>query len=425
MYWNERIAIVDGLRSPFSKSWSDLNGIDPVSLSTHVARELLFSTGVDLAKGDQVVGGTVVSVPRSPNVAREVALNLGLYSTPGFTISRACASGFQSIASAAESLWTGQASVALAGGVDVTSNAPVPHKKDLIDKLRDLPRASTGDKLSTIASLRPSDFFPVPPAISERFTGKTMGEHAEDMAKYFAVSREDQETFAMESHRKASAAIENGHIAKQIAPIMNGKKVVDKDNLVRSVMKPEKLQKMRPVFDKVAGTITAATSSALTDGASAVLLMRESTAKELGLKPRAFLKSYAFPALDPRENMLLGNVYSTPMALERAGLSLGDLDVIEIHEAFAAQVLSNLRCFDDAKFFQDKLGRDKALGSIDMDKLNVWGSSLAYGHPFAATGGRMVLTMMQLLEERDGQFGLATACAAGGLGAAMIIERAS
>ena len=160
MYWNERIAIVDGLRSPFSKSWSDLNGIDPVSLSTHVARELLFSTGVDLAKVDQVVWGTVVSVPRSPNVDREVALNLGLYSTPGFTISRACASGFQSIASAAESLWTGQASVALAGGVDVTSNAPVPHKKDFIDKLRDLPRASTGDKLSTIASLRPSDFFP-------------------------------------------------------------------------------------------------------------------------------------------------------------------------------------------------------------------------------------------------------------------------
>jgi len=205
---------------------------------------------------------------------------------------------------------------------------------------------------------------------------------------------------------------------------MNGKDAVDSDNIIRPNMKLEKLQKMRPVFDKVAGSITAATSSALTDGASAVLLMRESTAKQLGLQPKGFLKSYAFPALDPRENMLLGNVYSAPIALERAGLTLQDLDLIEIHEAFAAQVLSNLKCFDDDKFFQDKLGRDKSLGEVDMDKLNVWGSSLAYGHPFAATGGRMIINLLQSLEHTDGQYGLATACAAGGLGAAMIVERA-
>ena len=424
MYFEERIAIVDGLRSPFVKSWSTLNGIDPVTLSTHVTRELLFSVGLDIETVDQIVWGTVVSVPRSPNVAREVALNLGLYNTPGFTISRACASGFQSIASAAESLWMGHASIAVAGGVDVTSNAPVPHKKSVIDKLRVLPKASTGAKISTIASLRPSDFFPVPPAISERFTGKTMGEHAEDMAKFFGISRSDQELFAIDSHRKAHQATSEGWIAKQIAPIMNGKNAVDSDNIIRPNMKLEKLQKMRPVFDKVAGSITAATSSALTDGASAVLLMRESTAKQLGLKPKGFLKSYAFPALDPRENMLLGNVYSAPIALERAGLTLQDLDLIEIHEAFAAQVLSNLKCFDDDKFFQDKLGRDKSLGEVDMDKLNVWGSSLAYGHPFAATGGRMIINLLQSLEHTDGQYGLATACAAGGLGAAMIVERA-
>jgi acetyl-CoA acyltransferase len=424
MHFTERIAIVDGLRSPFVKSWSTLNGIDPVALSTHVTRELLFSVGLDIEKVDQIVWGTVVSVPSSPNIAREVALNLGLYNTPGFTISRACASGFQSIASAAESLWMGHASIAVAGGVDVTSNAPVPHKKEVIDKLRALPKASTGSKLSTIAGLRPSDFFPVPPAITERFTGKTMGEHAEDMAKYFGISREEQEQFAIDSHKKAHKATSEGWIAKQISPIMNGKRVVATDNIIRPEMNPEKLKKMRPAFDKVAGSITAATSSALTDGASAVLLMRESTAKELGLKPKGFLKSYAFPAIDPRENMLLGNVYSTPIALDRAGLTLEDLDLIEIHEAFAAQVLSNLKCFADDAFFQEKLGREKALGEVDMSKLNIWGSSLAYGHPFAATGGRMIMTLLQALEHTDGRYGLATACAAGGLGAAMIVERA-
>lgn len=430
MFWNERIAIVDGLRSPFVKSWSTLNGIDPVELSTHVTRELLFAKNMDMQSVDQIVWGTVVSVPRSPNVAREVALNLGMYKTPGVTISRACASGFQSIASAAESLWMGHANIAVAGGVDVTSNAPVPHKKELIDKLRDLPKASTGEKLSTIASLRPADFFPVPPEISERFTGKTMGEHAEDMAKYFGVSRADQEQLAMQSHQKAANAMKQGWIAKQIAPIFNDKhpikkerKVVDTDNIVRSDMQIDKLQKMKPVFDRKNGTITAATSSALTDGASAVLLMRESTAKALGYTPKGYIKSYAFPALDPRENMLLGNVYSCPIALDRAKLSLQDIDVVEIHEAFAAQVLCNIRCFEDSKFFQEKLGRDTALGSLDMDKLNIWGSSLAYGHPFAATGGRMIINMLQILEQNGGNFGLATACAAGGLGAAMIIER--
>ncbi len=424
MHWNERIAIIDGLRSPFAKSWTILNGVDPVTLSTHVTREMLFSIGLDVEKVDQVVWGTVVSVPASPNIAREVALNLGLYRTPGFSISRACASGFQSIASAAESLWMGHANIAVAGGVDVTSNAPVPHKKKVIDKLRELPRASTSKKLATLATMRPKDFFPVAPEIAERFTGKTMGEHAEDMAKYFGISRAEQEEYAVESHRRAHKATDEGWVSQQMVPVINGSEIANKDNLIRPVMKLEKLQKMRPVFDKVAGTITAATSSALTDGASAVLLMRESTAKEMGLKPRAFLKSYAFPALDPRENMLLGNVYSTPIALERAGLELQDMDLIEIHEAFAAQVLSNLRCFEDDKFFKDTLGREKSLGTVDRDKLNIWGSSLAYGHPFAATGGRIIINLMQTLEHTGGRYGLATACAAGGLGAAMIIERA-
>ena len=420
----DRIAIIDGLRTPFAKSWTILNGLDAVSLSTHISRELLFRNDVPLNLVDQIIWGTVLAVPRSPNIAREVALNLGMYRTPGFSVTRACATGFQSIANAYNMLSLGQAEVIIAGGVDVTSNAPVPHKKEVIDKLRELPRASVGKKVSTLASLRPKDLFPVPPALTERYTGKTMGEHAEDMAKYFSISRDSQEQFAIDSHAKASQAIQEGHIDKQIASLYHNGTEVRQDNLVRPTMDPKKLQKMRPVFDRKNGTITAATSSALTDGASCVLMMRESKAQELGLKVLGFVRSFHFSALDPRENMLLGNVYSCPTALDRAELKLSDMDLVEIHEAFAAQVLSNLKCFNDKNFFTEKLNRTDVLGEIDSTKLNIWGGSMAYGHPFAATGGRIVLNLLHGLKEKDGQFALGTACAAGGLGSAMVLERA-
>lgn len=420
----DRIAIIDGLRTPFSKSWTTLNGLDAVSLSTHITRELLFRHDIPLNLVDHIIWGTVLAVPRSPNIAREVALNLGMYRTSGFSVTRACATGFQAIANASNMLTLGQAEVVVAGGVDVTSNAPVPHKKEVIDKLRELPKASVGKKVSTLASLRPGDLLPVPPALTERYTGKTMGEHAEDMAKYFSISRESQEQFTMDSHAKAAKAIQKGHIAKQIAPLFHKGKEVSEDNLVRGSMDLKKLQKMKPVFDRKNGTITAATSSALTDGAACVLMMKESKAKELGLEPLGFVSSFHFAAQDPRENMLLGNVYSSPFALERAGLKLQDMDLVEIHEAFAAQVLSNLKCFNDKHFFEDKLNRSDVLGEVDPAKLNIWGGSMAYGHPFAATGGRIVMNLLHGLREKDGQFALGTACAAGGLGAAMVLERA-
>ena len=420
----DRIAIVDGIRSPFAKSWTSLNGLDAVALSTHITRELLFKNNIPLDIVDHIVWGTVISVPLSPNIAREVALNLGMYRTPGFSVTRACASGFQSMASASNMIKLGQAEIVIAGGVDITSNAPVPHKKEVIDKLRNLPKASVGKKVQVLSSLRPGDLFPSPPALSERYTGKTMGEHAEDMAKYFGITRADQEKFAVNSHAKAHKAIQAGHIAKQIAPIFHKGAEISTDNLVRSTMDPQKLQKMRPAFDRKNGTITAATSSALTDGASCVLLMKESKAKELGLQPLGFLSSFHFSALDPRENMLLGNVYSPPFALDRAGLRLPDMDLVEIHEAFAAQVLANLKCFTDKKFFEEKLSRTDVLGEIDPSKLNIWGGSMAYGHPFAATGGRIALNLLHGLKETDGQFGLGTACAAGGIGSAIVVERA-
>jgi acetyl-CoA acyltransferase len=418
----DRVAIVAGVRTPFSRSWSDLNDVDPVELSTQVARELLFRLELPAKAVDQVVWGTVIAVPRSPDMAREVALNLGLYHAHGFNVSRACASGFQSIASGAEMIEAGMADVVLCGGVDVTSHAPVTYKKQVIDRLQELQKAKGFELIKKLKGLNPLDFLPTPPALTERYTGKTMGEHAEEMAQNFQISRADQEALAMASHRNAHAAVQAGLVAREVMTVQTPQGPVSADNLIRSDMDPAKLAKLKPVFDKRNGTITAATSSALTDGAACVLLARESRAKELGLPVLGYLRSYAFAGQDPRENMLLGNVYSTPLALDRAGLTLDQLDFIEIHEAFAAQVLSNIKMFKDAEFFRSKLGRDRVLGEIDPAKLNVRGGSMAYGHPFAATGLRIVTTMLHTLRDANKEVGLGTACAAGGMGAAMVVE---
>ena len=420
-----RIAIVDGARTPFARSWSTLNEVDPVSLSTHVARELLHRNQLRAEDVDHVVWGTVISVVRSPNVAREVALNLNMYRTPGFSVSRACATGLQSIASAAQLIQCGHAEVVLAGGVDVASAAPVPHKKRLIDTLQKAQKAKGFDLLRTLAEVKLGDLVPAPPALTERYTGLTMGQHAEEMAQFFGIERSAQESMAVASHTKAHQAVSDGHIDAQMVPVPTSKGRVSEDNLIRAKMDPAKLARLRPVFDRKHGTITAATSSALTDGASCVLVMSEERAKALGMNILGYLRGYAFPALDPRENMLLGNVYAMPEALERSGAELNDMDLVEIHEAFYAQVLSNLRCFEDKEFFEEKLGRTKVLGPVDPEKLNIWGGSMAFGHPFAATGGRLIVNLLHALRHVDGTLGVATACAAGGLGSAMVVERAN
>ncbi len=419
----DRIAIVAGLRTPFSRSWSDLNDVDPVELSTQVARELLFRTELRPQDVDQVIWGTVISVVRSPNVAREVAMNLGMYHCSGFSVSRACASGFQAMASAAQQIWSGECDVVLAGGVDVTSHAPVVYKKKVVDQLQKLQKLKGMGLIKELAHMNPMDFFPTPPALTERYTGKTMGEHAEEMAQNFSISRRSQEELAISSHKKAAAAVQSGKLASEIMTVQTPKGPVSTDNLIRTDMDAGKLAKLKPVFDRRNGTITAATSSALTDGAGCVLVMRESRAKELGYTPMGFIRSFAFAGQDPRENMLLGNVYSSPLALDRAGLGLADMDFLEIHEAFAAQVLSNIKMFNDKAFFRDKLNRDTVLGEVDFSKLNVRGGSMAFGHPFAATGLRIATTLLNTLRDENKQFGLGTICAAGGMGTAMVFER--
>jgi acetyl-CoA acyltransferase len=421
----DRIAIVGGARSPFAKSWSTLNDVDPVELSTQVARELMFRLDLKPEWIDHFVWGTVVAVPRSPNIAREVAMNLGMYTTPGFSVTRACATGFQSVATAAEMIGSGHAEVVMAGGVDVLSHAPVTYRKSIVDMLQKAQKAKGAALVKILAGFNPLHLFPSPPALTERYTGLTMGQHAELMAQNFDISREDQDAFSIASHEKAAAAIDAGHISPDIVPIRTPQGMVTEDNLIRRSMDPAKIAKLRPVFDKKNGTITAASSSPLTDGAAAVVVMKESKARDLGLTPLGYVRSWDFPAIDPRENMLLGNVHSIPGALDRAGVTLGDIDLVDIHEAFAAQVLSNVRLLDDATFMSEEMGRSCVVGEIDPDKLNIWGGSIAYGHPFAATGGRMITMMLNALKERDGELALTSACAAGGLGVAMVLERAS
>ncbi len=420
----ERVAIVDALRSPFVRAWSTLNEVDPVALSTQVARELLFRNEVPAELLDEIVWGTVIAVPTAPNIAREIALDMGMYKVPGYTVTRACATGFQSVAEAVRLIRGGEARVVLAGGVDVTSHAPVVHRKHVIDLLLSAQKQKGLQLLQTIAKLNPMDLLPKAPAIAERYTGKTMGEHAEWMAQNFDVGRAEQEDFALASHRNASAANAAGHIAPGVTTIQSPKGPVTEDNLVRGDMDPAKIAKLKPAFDKRNGTITAATSSALTDGAAGVLLMSESRARELGHQPLGFVRSFHFAALDPRVNLLLGNVHSIPVALQKAGLRLDDVGVVEIHEAFAAQVLANTRCLASDSFCRDELGLPGAVGTVDPARLNQWGGSLAYGHPFAATGGRMVRQTLDLMRAKDSEFGLASACAAGGLGVAMVFERA-
>jgi acetyl-CoA acyltransferase len=266
---------------------------------------------------------------------------------------------------------------------------------------------------------------PITPAIAEPSTGETMGQSAEKMAKINHISREDQDQFALRSHRLAAVGTEDGRLTAEITPVYVPPRystVLTSDNGIRMDTSIEAMRALKPVFDKRYGTVTAGNSSPLTDGASAVLLMSEERAEILGYRPIAFIRSYAYAALDPGEQLLMGPVLAAPVALQRAGLSLADMDLIEMHEAFAAQVLCNLAGFESREWAK-RAGFSEPLGEVDRSKLNVMGGSIAVGHPFGATGGRIIMTLANELARRGGQFGLMTVCAAGGMGHAMVIER--
>jgi acetyl-CoA acyltransferase len=422
----ERIAIVAGLRTPFAKQATAFHGVPAVDLGKIVVNELLQKHDIDPAIIDQLVFGQVVQMPEAPNIAREIVLGTGMnVSTDAYSVSRACATSFQSTVNVAESIMAGHVDVGIAGGADSSSVAPVGVSKKLARTLVDLTKARTlGQRLSLLTRLGFKDLLPVSPAVAEYSTGISMGETAEQMAKTYQIPRHEQDALAHRSHTLATQSWQEGKLAGEVmtAHAEPYKNFIDKDNCIRENSVLESYAKLKPVFDRKHGSVTAATSTPLTDGGAAILLMREGRAKELGYQPLGYIRSFGFAAIDVWQDMLMGPSYATPIALQRAGMSLADLDLIEMHEAFAAQALANMKMFGSAKFAKEHLGRDKAIGEIDMDKFNVMGGSLAYGHPFAATGARLITQTLNELNRRGGGVGLTTACAAGGLGAAMIVE---
>jgi acetyl-CoA acyltransferase len=422
----DRIAVVAGLRTPFAKQATAYHGVPALDLGKMVVGEMLQRAELDPKEIEQLVYGQVVQMPEAPNIAREIVLGTGMnVNTDAYSVSRACATSFQSTANIIESMMAGHISCGVAGGADSSSVLPIGVSKKLGRALVDLNKARTlGQRWGIIKKLGLKDLMPVPPAVAEYTTGLSMGQTAEQMAKTHGVTRQEQDEMAHRSHTLATKAWEAGLMKDEVmtAHPEPFKEFIEMDNTVRTNSELASYAKLRPVFDRKHGSVTAANSTALTDGASAILLMTESKAKAMGYEPLGYIRSYGFSAIDVWEDMLMGPSYSTPIALERAGMELKDLDLIEMHEAFAAQALANMKMFESDKFAKEKLGRSGKIGDIDMAKFNVNGGSLAYGHPFAATGTRLITQTINELRRRGGGVGLTTACAAGGLGAAMIVE---
>ncbi|MEM6160700.1 acetyl-CoA C-acyltransferase FadI [Erwinia sp. P6884] len=422
----ERIAITHGLRTPFARQATALHGIPAVELGRMVVSELLARSDIPPDLIEQLVFGQVVQMPEAPNIAREIVLGSGLsVHTDAWSVSRACATSFQAVANVAESLMVGHIQAGIAGGADSSSVLPIGVSKKLGRVLVDLSKArSFSQKMKLFSQLRPRDLLPVPPAVAEYSTGLRMGDTAEQMAKSHDISRERQDALAHRSHQKAAKAWEEGKLAGEVmtAFVPPWRAPFERDNNVRANSSLADYTKLRPAFDRRHGSVTAANSTPLTDGAAAVILMTESRARSLGITPLGYLRSYAFTAIDVRHDMLLGPSWASPLALDRAGITLQDLTLIDMHEAFAAQTLANLKMFADERFAREVLHRPHALGEVDEEKFNVLGGSIAYGHPFAATGARMITQTLNELRRRGGGLGLVTACAAGGLGAAMVLE---
>jgi acetyl-CoA acyltransferase len=422
-----RVAIVDGLRTPFVKSGTVFKHLSTLDLGATVVNELLQRAGIEGGQVDQVVYGAVIPDLEGPNIAREIVLRTDMpESVDAYSVTRACATSTQALVSGTQAILMGDADIVVAGGADSLSKPPVLYSDTFVDALMQANAAKdVTAKLKAFGSVRPKDLAPQPPALTERRTGLTMGQSAEKMARENGISREAQDRYALESHQKAVEGWEKGVYDGEVmhVPVDGFSETVARDGIPRADTTLEKLATLKPVFDRKYGTVTAGNSSPLTDGASAVVLMEEQTADRLGFVPRAFVRSWAFAALDPGWQLLMGPSFATPLALDRAGMSLDDIDVIDMHEAFSAQVLSNMAAFRSKKWAQKYLGRDTAIGEIPVEKLNPYGGSISLGHPFGATGTRQALTMANELVRRDSGTALITQCAAGGLGAAVVLER--
>jgi len=410
---SRRAAVVAGCRTPFCKAGTIFNNVSAVDLARHTTLEVLQRSGLEGHSVDLIIMGQVIQSPLTPNLAREVSL-LPQFprDLPAYTVGEACASANQALANAVDQITLGHADVVIAGGAESLSNIPILHSKRMSDTFIALSRSRTlKERLRLVAGLRPRDFIPVSPAIAEPSTGQTMGQSAEKMAMENNIRREDQDAWALRSHQLAHAGNEDGRLLAEIAPFPIGNQIILRDNGIRSETSLEQMTKLRPAFDRHYGTVTAANSSPLTDGSSAVLLMEEKTARTRGFTPLASVRSYALTAVDPAKQLLMGPVSAVPLALKRAGIEWRDIGLVEMHEAFSAQVLSNIQGFEQQHGW-----------TVNREILNVMGGSIAIGHPFGATGGRIVTTLANEMQRREVQFGLVSVCAQGGLGFAMVLE---
>jgi acetyl-CoA acyltransferase len=422
-----RVVVIEGCRTPFCRSGTAFTDLTSYDLGRMAVSGLLHRTRIDPEEVELLVMGTVVADPQTSNLGREVVLGSQLSrSCPAYTVTMACVSSLQSFVDCARAIQCGAADVAIAAGADTLSDVPIRFRRPVRKRLIASQKArSFADYLGLLRGLKPSDLLPDPMAIAEFSTGETMGQSCERLAKRVGIGRQDQDEYALASHQRAAQAGDRGWLARQIVPARVPPRCqpVNTDNGVRGDSTLVKLGKLRPAFDRRNGSVTAGNSSFLTDGAAAVLLMSEAAATRLGLEPIAVLKSISVAALDPLEELLLGPAVTVPRALESAGVKLEEVETIELHEAFAAQVLAVLKVLGESSFCKQQLGLDRPFGTIDRERLNAWGGSLSVGHPFGATGARLITTCCHRMKAEKSRYGLVAACAAGALGIGLVLER--
>ena len=428
----DKVAIIDACRTPFMRSGTAYYDLMAWELGSYAIKGLIARTGLDPSLIEYIIMGTVMSDVSTTNVAREAMLGAGLPgSIPAHTCTAACVSANIAVTSACEMITSGQVDTVIAGGTESMSDPDIKISKHYRRFILDLTMykrpKSLGGKLKLLKGMKLKDFFsPERPAIAEYSTGLTMGDNADRLARRLSITRKDQDDFAARSHQLATEATKNGALKKEITPVVipGTQKAVTTDNGPRADATPNKLSKLKPAFEKRYGTVTAGNASFLTDGASAVLLMRESKARALGLKPLAYVKAYSQAGSDPWDELLLGPAFATARALKKADMALSDIKVFEIHEAFAAQIIANIRYMESDKWGREALGLSGRMGDFDMEKLNTRGGSLSLGHPFGATGGRLIASCCNRMMEEGVQFGLVAGCGAGAVGNAIILENA-
>jgi acetyl-CoA acyltransferase len=417
-----RIGLIEGCRTPFVKGGGGLASASVLDLSIHVVRETMVRAGVMEEEVDAVVMGAATPDPSIPYLARQSAIALNLSSANSYSVESACATSARAIANASYELLQDERRVAIAGGAESMSNVPVMASGPLADAVHHRPR--NVEMTDLLMSMTLQDLVPQTPGVVEPYTGLALGQHAEEIVSDWGITREASDAFAVQSHHRAAAATADGRLGAEIAPIVvPSLERISVDGLIRPDTSMERVRTLPPVF-KVDGTVTAANASPLTDGAAAVLLMSEAEAERRGVRPKVWIRSWAFTSHAPKLGVLLGPSFALPLALDRAGLTLDDLGLIDLHEAFAGQVLANLKAMADDDFARSVLGRDRAIGTVDNDLLNVEGGSVAIGHPFGATGARIALQLANEMSRRGTRYGAMAICAGGTRGAALVLELA-